>query len=97
MGQYLGLRQDGRLVAMADERLHLTGFCEISAVCTHPDYRGRGYARALTTMVAERIIARGEVPFLHLAATNDVAMRLYKRLGFHLRSEIQLTVLKKLP
>jgi ribosomal protein S18 acetylase RimI-like enzyme len=96
MGQYLGLRQNGQLVAMAGERLHLTGFCEISAVCTHPDYRGRGYAGALTSMVAEIIIERQEVPFLHVAPTNDVAMRLYKKLGFRLRKEIQLARLHKL-
>jgi GNAT superfamily N-acetyltransferase len=58
MGQYLGVRQDGHLVAMAGERFHLTGFCEVSAVCTHPDYRGRGYAGALTTMVAQGILER---------------------------------------
>jgi predicted GNAT family acetyltransferase len=96
MGQYLGIRQDGLLVAMAGERLHMTGFCEISAVCTHPDYRGRGYAGALTTMVAEIIIKRGELPFLHVAPTNDVARRLYKKLGFRLRKENQLSILKKL-
>jgi len=96
MGQYLGIRQDGQLVAMAGERLHMTGFCEISAVCTHPDYRGRGYAGALTTMVAEIIIKREELPFLHVAPTNDVARKLYEKLGFRLRKENQLSILKKL-
>lgn len=96
MGQYLGLHQDGQLVAMAGERLHLTGFCEISAVCTLPDYRGQGYAGALTTMVAEKIIEREEVPFLHISPTNDVAMKLYKKLGFRLRKKIKLSVLKRL-
>lgn len=94
MGQYLGIRQDGQLVAMAGERLHLPGFCEISAVCTHPDYRGRGYGGALTTMVANAIIARGEVPFLHVV--NEVAARLYEKLGFRFRKEIPVTVLKRL-
>jgi len=96
MGNYLGLRQDDQLVAMAGDRLHLTGFCEISAVCTHPDYRGRGFAGALTTMVAEAIFARQEVPYLHLSSTNQVAMKLYKKLGFRLRTEIQLTMLQRL-
>ncbi|MEJ2750616.1 MAG: GNAT family N-acetyltransferase [Anaerolineae bacterium] len=96
MGQYLGLRRNGRLVAMAGERLHLTGFCEISAVCTHPDYRGRGYAGALTTMVAKNMIARQEIPFLHVSSTNHTAIKLYKRLGFQIRREITLTILKKL-
>jgi predicted GNAT family acetyltransferase len=95
-GNYLGLRRDGKLVAMAGERLHLPGFCEISAVCTHPAYRGRGYASALTTMVAQAILDRGELPFLHTAATNDVARKLYMKLGFRLRKEINLAILKRL-
>jgi predicted GNAT family acetyltransferase len=95
MGQYLGFRQDGRLVAMAGERLHLTGFCEISAVCTHPEIRGRGYASALTSMAATAIIARGEVPFLHVDPNNEVAIRIYQKLGFRLREEIQLNMLQK--
>ena len=96
MGQYLGLRQDGHLVAMAGERFHLTGFCEVSAVCTHPDYRGRGYAGALTTRVAEGILERQETPFLHVAPGNDRALRLYLKLGFRIRQEIQVSLLKKL-
>lgn len=95
MGQYWGLRQDGQLVAMAGERLHLTGFCEISAACTHPDYRGRGYGSRLTTKVAETIIARGEIPFLHVAPTNEVARKIYEKLGFRLRKEIQLNLVKR--
>jgi predicted GNAT family acetyltransferase len=94
MGHYLGIRQDGQLVAMAGERLHLTGFCEVSAVCTHPDYRGRGYGGALTSMVASGIIARGEVPFLHVV--NEVAARLYEKLGFRFRKENPVTLLKRL-
>ena len=82
MGNYYGIRQDEKLVAMAGERMHLTGFCEISAVCTHPDYWGRGYAAALTTRVAQGIFERGELPFLHLAADNHTAKRLYQKLGF---------------
>lgn len=96
MGQYLGLRQDGHLVSMAGERLHMTGFCEVSAVCTHPDYRGRGYGGALTTMVAEAILARQETPFLHVAPGNDTALSLYMKLGFRIRTEVQISILKKL-
>jgi len=95
MGEYLGVREDNRLVAMAGQRLHLSGFCEISAVCTHPDHRGRGYAGALTTMQAELILARQETPFLHLAPGNDVAMRLYERLGFRRNGAMPLSVLRK--
>jgi len=96
LGQYIGIRQDGQLVAMAGERLHMTGFCEVSAVCTHPDYRGRGYGGALTTIVAEGIIARGEMPFLHIVATNENAKKLYTKLGFRIREEIQLNIMKGL-
>jgi predicted GNAT family acetyltransferase len=96
LGQYLGLRQDGHLVAMAGQRVHLPGFCEVSTVCTHPDYRGHGYGGALTTMVAESILERQETPFLHVAPANDRALRLYLKLGFRIRREIQLSMLKRL-
>ena len=96
LGQYLGVRQDGHLVAMAGQRLHLPGFCEVSTVCTHPDYRGRGYAGALTTMVVESVLERQETPFLHVAPGNDRALRLYLKLGFRIRTEIQLSMLKRL-
>ena len=96
LGRYLGLRQDGSLVAMAGERFHWTGFCEVSTVCTHPDFRGRGYAGALTTLVAESILGRQETPFLHVAPGNDQALRLYQKLGFRIRTEIQVSILKKL-
>jgi predicted GNAT family acetyltransferase len=96
MGRYIGIRQDGQLVAMAGERVHLPGYCEISAVCTHPEYRGRGYGSALTTMVTEEIIARKEIPILHLAPSNEVAMKLYKKLGFRVRKESLLTLLKRI-
>lgn len=95
LGQFLGVRQDGHLVAMAGQRLHLPGFCEVSTVCTHPDYRGRGYAGALTSLVAESILERQETPFLHIAPGNDRALRLYLKLGFRIRTEIQFSILKK--
>lgn len=85
LGTYLGLRDDGRLVAMAGERLHPPGYTEISAVCTHPDYRGRGYATALVRAVAHGIRQRGEVPMMHAAASNTNAIRLYEAMGFALR------------
>ena len=96
LGQYLGVRQEGHLVAMAGQRLHLPGFCEVSTVCTHPDYRGHGYGGALTAMVAESILERQETPFLHVAPANDRALRLYLKLGFRIRAEIQVSVLKRL-
>ncbi|MEM9638588.1 MAG: GNAT family N-acetyltransferase [Pseudomonadota bacterium] len=85
MGGYFGVKSKGRLVAMAGERMKFPGFTEISAVCVHPDYRGRGIARALTSHVAARISARGEVPFLHAFASNAPAIALYESLGLAVR------------
>jgi predicted GNAT family acetyltransferase len=93
LGDFVGVRQEGRLVAMAGERMKPAGFTEVSGVCTHPDHRGRGYAEALSRLVAERILARGEKPFLHAYAHNEGAIGLYRRLGFTLRSEMHMTVL----
>jgi ribosomal protein S18 acetylase RimI-like enzyme len=94
MGDYFGVFDDDRLVAMAGERLRPPGFTEISAVCTHPDARRRGLASALTALVADRIVARGETPFLHFAAGNDSACRVYERLGFEVRGEVNFTVVQ---
>ncbi|MFJ1754863.1 GNAT family N-acetyltransferase [Kitasatospora sp. NPDC088134] len=85
LGDYLGLRVDGRLVAMAGERLRLPGWTEISAVCTDPAHRGRGLATRLVRAVAHGIEQRGDTPFLHTAADNAAAIRLYESLGFTLR------------
>jgi ribosomal protein S18 acetylase RimI-like enzyme len=94
MGSYLGIRRRGQLVAMAGERLHPPGFTEISAVCTDPAYRGQGLASRLVLAVAAGIRARGEVPFLHTAADNTGAIRLYLALGFHARRETLFQVLR---
>ncbi|MFI0977212.1 GNAT family N-acetyltransferase [Streptomyces sp. NPDC021093] len=85
LGTYLGIRDHGRLIAMAGERLHPPGWTEISAVCTHPDWRGRGLATRLVRAVAAGIRERGETPFLHTAASNTAAIRLYESIGFTLR------------
>ncbi len=82
LGRYIGIRIDGRLAAMAGERMRPQGFTEISAVCVHPDFRGRGYAQALIKALMGSIAARGERPFLHLYADNPGARALYERLGF---------------
>ncbi|MEN3540380.1 GNAT family N-acetyltransferase [Microbispora sp. ZYX-F-249] len=85
MGTYLGIRRGGALVAMAGERLHPPGWTEISAVCTDPAHRRRGLASRLVLAVAAGIRARGETPFLHAAASNTSAIRVYEGLGFRLR------------
>jgi predicted GNAT family acetyltransferase len=85
MGDYFGIRVNGELIAMAGERLHLPGHTEISAVCTHPDHLGHGFATALITRLMERIRNRGEQAFLHVRADNTRAVALYERLGFRKR------------
>jgi|SRR5215469_348621 len=85
MGTYLGIRKEGKLVAMAGERLRLPGYTEISAVCTHPDHLGHGYAGFLMTVLAERMRSSGEVPFLDVRPENTRAVQLYERLGFRKR------------
>jgi predicted GNAT family acetyltransferase len=93
MGSYFGIRaSDGRLVAMAGERLKSTGFAEISAVCTYPEFRGHGYARALVTFLAAEILAAGMTPFLHVKSENDAKV-VYQKIGFRLRAAICLTVI----
>jgi len=95
LGRFVGAKVDGRLVAMAGERLQPMGFTEVSGVCTHPDHRGRGYAAALMAHVAERILARGETPFLHSYSDNDGAIALYERMGFRLRRQVSYTLLAR--
>ena len=93
MGSYFGIRAgDGRLVAMAGERLQSTAFSEISAVCTLPEFRGRGYARGLVTFLAAQILATGKTPFLHVKSENGAKV-VYQKIGFRIRAEIWLTVI----
>jgi predicted GNAT family acetyltransferase len=95
MGGYLGVRCDGSLVAMGGERLHPVGWTEISAVCTEAAFRGQGIATRLVRAVAAAIRARGERPFLHAAATNEQAIRLYRSLGFDLRRTVSFTSVRE--
>lgn len=85
LGTYLGIRRGGGLVAMAGERLRPPGWTEMSAVCVDPDFRGQGLATRLILALAHGIRERGETPFLHAAAGNTNAIRLYEALGFRLR------------
>jgi ribosomal protein S18 acetylase RimI-like enzyme len=88
LGSYLGIRRDGRLIAMAGERIHPPGWTEISAVCTDPAYRGGGLAARLILAVTAGIRERGERPYLHVSADNAAAIRVYERLGFTLRTPV---------
>jgi len=91
LGTYLGVRVGGRLVAMAGERLSPPGAREISAVCTHPDFRGRGLAARLVSSLVAGIVARGESPILHVVEDNVAAIGLYETLGFETRRSIVFT------
>jgi predicted GNAT family acetyltransferase len=93
MGRFIGIRINGRLAAMAGERMRFPGFTEVSGVCTHPDFRGQGLARRLSAVVANAIQQRGDQPFLHAWATNQAAIALYENLGFELRTGVQVAVL----
>jgi ribosomal protein S18 acetylase RimI-like enzyme len=95
MGRFIGIREAGRLIAMSGERMHLAGYTEVSAVCTHPDARGRGFARMLVSEIAAGIVARGETPFLHVWADNAGAIRLYEALGFATRTTIHFNVMRR--
>lgn len=95
LGTYLGIRREGKLVAMAGERLKIPGYTEVSAVCTHPEHTGRGYARVLMTEVMQRILGRGETPFLHVREDNLNAIALYHKLGFTERMLLYTVALRK--
>jgi predicted GNAT family acetyltransferase len=90
MGRYFGIYHGRVLAAMAGERMHLDGFQEISAVCTHPEFIGRGYAQRLVALVTNSILERGITPFLHVHKNNTRAVSLYEHLGFRTRTEVGL-------
>ena len=94
LGTYLGHRSGGRLVAMAGERMRCPGYTEVSAVCTASDHRGRGLGAALTLAVVHLVRARGEEAFLHAASDNVDAIRLYQALGFTLRTEAEVVIVR---
>ncbi len=95
LGQYIGVRRQGTLVAMAGERMRLDGFTEISAVCVHPSCRGQGLAAGLISALARSIAARAETSFLHVFNSNRPAIDLYRKLGFVLRRHLHLAILAR--
>lgn len=95
LGGFWGVKENGKLLAMAGERMKLDGFTEVSGVCTHPEARGRGYAGQLSRIVATQIMRRGETPILHAFASNTAAIGLYEALGFVLHTPVTVTMLTR--
>jgi predicted GNAT family acetyltransferase len=87
-GHYKGIFDGDKLVAMAGQRFHPFNYAEVSAVCTHPDYTGKGYARQLLIYQVNRIREAGNIPFLHVRNDNERAIKVYESLGFALRTKI---------
>lgn len=88
LGDYFGIFKNGKLVAVAGERMKMEQFTEVSAVVTHPEYTRNGYARQLVAYVAQKIVQEGKTPYLHVAETNTNAIRLYEQLGFETRCKM---------
>jgi ribosomal protein S18 acetylase RimI-like enzyme len=95
LGRYFGIYEDGRLAAMIGERLGTDGLTEMSAICTHPDYAGRGYARRLTAWLTNDTLAQGHTPFLHVSHANTRAKGLYDAMGYKLRADIGFWALQR--
>lgn len=95
LGRYFGIYQDGRLAAMIGERMGMDEYTEISAVCTHPDFNGRGYARHLLAWLSNDVLRRGLTPFLHVSHENHRAKELYAQNGYRLRSDIPFWSLRR--
>ncbi|WPU94247.1 GNAT family N-acetyltransferase [Mucilaginibacter sabulilitoris] len=94
-GHYKGIFDGDKLVAMAGQRMHAFEYAEISAVCTHPDYTGRGYAKLLLLQQINRIKAAAGIPFLHVRDDNERAIKVYESLGFAARKPIYFYVIQK--
>jgi ribosomal protein S18 acetylase RimI-like enzyme len=95
LGRYFGMYVEGRLAAMIGERLGTDTAQELSAICTHPDFLGRGHARRLTAKVANATLARGHLPFLHVSYENTRAKALYEQMGFRLRRDLGFWSLRR--
>jgi len=94
-GNYFGIFVDGQLAAMTGQRMHPVPYMEVSAVCTHPDFRGQSYAKTLMLHVMKIIISNSFTPFLHVLTTNTTAIGLYEAIGFRTRKEISIDIIKR--
>jgi len=88
LGDYYGIFKDNQLIAITGERMKMNAFTEVSAIITHPDHTGKGYAKQLITHVVNAIFDQGKIPFLHVAETNLGAIALYEKLGFTTRRKM---------
>ena len=95
LGDYFGVFEGERLIAMAGERLHAGPYREVSGVCTHPDFQGRGMARRLTAKIVRLQMQRGQLPFLHVISSNTAAHDLYERMGFRDYRETVVRVVER--
>jgi predicted GNAT family acetyltransferase len=95
MGTYLGIRQNGQLVAMAGERMFFQNCREISAVCTHPEFLARGYASHIVSVLTNEILKRNQIPFLQVVVENERAKKVYEKLGFKVRTEFPLAFIQR--
>jgi ribosomal protein S18 acetylase RimI-like enzyme len=95
-GNYFGIFIDGRLAAMTGQRMHPIPYMEVSAVCTHPDFRGEGYAKGLMLHVMKIILDNSSTPFLHVLANNTGAIQLYESIGFRTRKRLFISVIRRL-
>lgn len=93
LGTFLGIKIDGRLAAMIGERMKPGNYTEMTGICVHPDFRGRGYAQLLMAEIGNHIVERGEIPFLHVYSDNAPAIALYRRQGMRIRRTMHVTVL----
>lgn len=94
LGDYFGIFKNGKLIAAAGERMKMNRFTEVSAIVTHPDHTGKGYAGQLTAHVVNKIFDEGKLPFLHVVNTNQRAIALYEKLGFITRRNISFWLIR---
>jgi predicted GNAT family acetyltransferase len=94
-GNYFGIFADGRLVAMTGQRMHPIPYLEVSAVCTHPDFRGKGFAKTLMLHVMKIILGNSFIPFLHVLSDNIDAIHLYETIGFRIRKNFSIDVIER--
>jgi len=96
LGTFLGIKIDGRLAAMIGERMKPGNYTEMTGICVHPDFRGRGYAQVLMAEIAKQIAASGGIPFLHVFSDNAAAIALYHRQGMSIRRQMHVTVVRRI-